>query len=77
MDILTQLNRAMAYIEAHIDDDLALADVSSVTSYSSFHFGRLFYYIADMSLSEYIRKRKLSLAAMRLQSGNEKSLIWL
>ena len=72
MDILTQLNRAMAYIEAHIDDDLALADVSSVTTYSSFHFGRLFYYIADLPLSEYIRKRKLSLAAMKLQSGNEK-----
>jgi len=72
MDILTQLNRAMAYIEAHIDDDMALADVSSVTVYSPFHFGRLFYYIADMPLSEYIRKRKLSLAAMKLQNGSDK-----
>ena len=72
MDILTQLNRAMAYIEAHIDDDLAFADVSSVTAYSPYHFGRLFYYIADMSLSEYIRKRKLSLAAMALQSSGTK-----
>jgi AraC family transcriptional regulator len=72
MDILTQLNCAMTYIEAHIDDDLALADVSSVTAYSHYHFGRLFYYIADMPLSEYIRKRKLSLAAMKLQNGSEK-----
>ena len=72
MDILTQLNNAMAYIETHIDDDLALSDVSSVTSYSPYHFGRLFYYIADMPLSEYIRKRKLSLAAMKLQNGSNK-----
>ncbi len=72
MDILTQLNRAMAYIEAHIDDDITLTDVSSVTAYSPYHFGRLFYYIADMSLSEYIRKRKLSLAAMKLQNGGDK-----
>ena len=72
MDILTQLNLAMAYVEAHIDDDIALADVSSVTAYSPYHFGRLFYYIADMPLSEYIRKRKLSLAAMKLQSGSDK-----
>ena len=72
MDILTQLNRAMAYIEAHIDDELALADVSKATAYSPYHFGRLFYYIADMPLSEYIRRRKLSLAAMRLQSGGDK-----
>jgi len=72
MDILTQLNGAMAYIEEHIADDMALADVSSVTAYSSYHFGRLFYYIADMPLPEYIRKRKLSLAAMALQSSNIK-----
>jgi AraC family transcriptional regulator len=62
----------MAYIEAHIDDDLALADVSTVTNYSSYHFGRLFYYITDMPLSEYIRKRKLSMAAVALKSSNER-----
>jgi AraC family transcriptional regulator len=62
----------MDYIEAHIDDDLALGDVSAVTAYSAYHFGRLFYYIADMPLSEYIRRRKLSLAAMALQSGDAK-----
>ncbi|MDR0288227.1 MAG: AraC family transcriptional regulator [Clostridiales bacterium] len=72
MDILTQLNRAMAYIEEHITDDIALTEVSSVTAYSPYHFGRLFYYIADMPLSEYIRKRKLSLAAMELQSRKMK-----
>ncbi len=72
MDILTQLNRAMAYIEAHLDKDLALAEVSSVTTYSHYHFGRLFYYIADMPLSEYIRKRKLSQAAMKLQTSDDK-----
>ena len=72
MDILTQLNGAMAYIEEHIADDMALTDVSSVTAYSPYHFGRLFYYIADMPLSEYIRRRKLSLAAMALQSSGIK-----
>jgi len=71
-DILTQLNHAMAYIEAHIDDDLALNDVSTVTTYSPYHFGRLFYYVADMPLVEYIRKRKLSLAAMALQTSDIK-----
>ena len=72
MDILKQLNLAMEYIEAHIDDGMALAEVSGVTMYSPYHFGRLFYYIADMPLSEYIRKRKLSLAAMKLQNGSDK-----
>ena len=68
MDLLTQLNRAMEYVEQHICDDMTLDDVSSVTSYSPYHFGKLFYYIADMPLSEYIRKRKLTRAAMELQN---------
>lgn len=72
MDLLSQLNAAMHYVEVHIDDDMALDDVSSVTSYSPYHFGRLFYYIAGMPLSEYIRKRKLSLAAEELQSSGVK-----
>ncbi|MDR2606424.1 MAG: AraC family transcriptional regulator [Oscillospiraceae bacterium] len=72
MDLLTQLNNAMAYIEAHIDDDLVLTDVATVTGYSSYHFGRLFYYITDMPLSEYIRRRKLSLAAIKLQNSGVK-----
>ena len=69
MDLLTQLNRAMDYVEKNICDGVTLADISSVTTYSEYHFCRLFYYIAEMPLSEYIRKRKLSLAAMELQSG--------
>lgn len=72
MDIITQLNAAINYIERHIEDDLALSDVSKVTLYSPFHFGRLFYYIAEMPLSEYIRKRKMSLAAQMLQGSDIK-----
>jgi AraC family transcriptional regulator len=72
MDLLTQLNLAMNYIEEHICNDIALADVSKVTTYSPYHFGRLFYYIAEMPLSEYIRKRKLTLAAMELQNYDVK-----
>ena len=72
MDLLTQLNLAMDYIEEYICDDIALADVSKVTTYSPYHFGRLFYYIAEIPLSEYIRKRKLTLAAMVLQSSSVK-----
>jgi AraC family transcriptional regulator len=72
MDILTQLNRAVAYIEQHIDDDINLKNVSKVTSFSGVQFGQLFYYMTDMTLSEYIRKRKLSNAAISLQTDNRK-----
>jgi len=72
MDMLTQLNDAIQYIEDNICDEDELANVSKVTNYSAYHFNRLFYYIADMPISEYIRKRKLSLAASELQSSDVK-----
>jgi len=72
MDLLTQLNRAVGYIEEHICDNLAVSDISKVTSYSPYHFGRLFYYIAEIPISEYVRKRKLSLAATELKNSDIK-----
>lgn len=74
MEILTQLNKAIAYIEEHIDQDINLADIAKVTSYSQFHFSQMFNYLADMSLSEYIRRRKLSLAGMELMNSDERIL---
>ena len=72
MDLLTQLNCAMDFVEENICNDIKLQEVSFATTYSPYHFNRLFYYIAEIPLSEYIRKRKLTLAAMDLQTGNEK-----
>jgi len=74
LDLLTQLNNAMAYIEKNITDDEALSHVSETTHYSPYHFQRIFNYIADMPLAEYIRRRKLSLAAEDLQSDGERIL---
>ena len=72
MDILTGLNRAMDYIEDNIREDIDLEAIAKVTPYSAFHFGRLFGYVADVSLSEYIRRRKMTLAAIELQNTNIK-----
>ena len=72
MDLLTDLGRAMDYIEGHICDDLMLGDVAKVTATSTYHFGRSFCYIAEMPLSEYIRKRKLSCAGIELQNSDIK-----
>ena len=36
MDILTQLNLAIDYIETHICDDISLVDVAAVTNYSEY-----------------------------------------
>lgn len=72
MDLLAQLNRAMNYIEEYISDDIYIDGISKVTNYSPYHFNRIFYYITGMPLSEYIRKRKLTLSAVELQNSDVK-----
>lgn len=71
MNLIEQLNRAIEYIEQNLTDAEALASVADVTSYSSYHFQRIFNYLTDMPLSEYVRKRKLSVAVVDLQKGEK------
>lgn len=67
MDLITELNLAIEYIEENMTDEAALGEVSKVTTYSPYHFQRIFNYITGIPLSEYIRRRKLSLAVIDFQ----------
>lgn len=71
MNLIEQLTRAIEYIELNLTDAEALSSVANVTSYSSYHFQRIFNYLTDMPLSEYIRKRKMSVAVADLQRGDK------
>ena len=71
MDLITELNQAIEYVEAHLEDDIDLEDIASITSYSPYHFQRIFNYISGIPLSEYIRRRRLSVATFDLQNGEK------
>lgn len=72
MEWINRLNSSINYIEENIREEIDLGEVSKIACCSTYHFQRMFSYIADISLSEYIRRRKMSLAAVDLQNGNEK-----
>ena len=72
MDILTGLNRAMDYIEINICNDVDIESVARTTPYSAYHLQKIFGYLTDMSLAEYVRRRKMTLAALELQSSSVK-----
>lgn len=72
MDILISLNKAMDYIEKNICEDIDIDKVAKATNYSSYHFCKIFSYLTDMSLSEYIRRRKMTLAGIELQNTDSK-----
>jgi AraC family transcriptional regulator len=59
-------------MEEHITEDINYAETAKIACCSSYHFQRMFAYLAGIPLSEYIRRRKMSLAAVDLQDAEEK-----
>lgn len=72
MEWLNRLNMAMQYIEKHLDGEIELEKVAQIACCSPFHFQRMFSYIADVPLSEYVRRRRMTKAARELQSPGAK-----
>ncbi|QSX09477.1 AraC family transcriptional regulator [Alkalibacter rhizosphaerae] len=68
MDSLSKMNKAMAYIEEHLMEDMDYGRISQIAYCSEYHFKRMFSFLAGVSLSEYIRRRKLTLAALDLKN---------
>lgn len=72
MEWIKTLNSAIGYIEDHLTDPVTNADVAENEYISSFHFQRVFSLLTGMTLGEYIRNRRLSLAGRDLVAGREK-----
>lgn len=69
MDNIARINQAIAYIEAHITGDIDYAQAAKIACCPTHQFPRIFAYVADIPLNEYIRRRRLSLAAIDLQAA--------
>jgi len=72
MDWLKRMNRALDYIEDQLCDEIDKEQLAYIAGCSEFHFQRVFSYVADVSLGEYIRRRKLTRAAFDVQSTSIK-----
>ncbi len=70
MEWIERLNKAIGYIEEHLTEELDYDELGKIACCSTYHFQRMFSYMAGMPLSEYVRKRKMSLAAVDLQGGD-------
>lgn len=67
MNMLKQLNTAIEYIEANLCAELDLDTAASIACVTVDSFIRFFSYMTGMTLKEYIRRRRLTLAAQELQ----------
>lgn len=62
------MQQAICYMEEHICENINYSDVAKSVHMSNYNFHRTFSFIAGMTANEYIRKRRLTLAAEELQT---------
>ncbi|MWC28104.1 AraC family transcriptional regulator [Paenibacillus sp. MMS18-CY102] len=68
MNMLENMNKALRYIEQNLADEIDYSEVAKRAVCSEYHFKRMFSFLAGVSLSEYVRRRRLTLAAFELQN---------
>ncbi|MFD7900005.1 GyrI-like domain-containing protein [Streptomyces sp. NPDC059743] len=56
------LNEAMEYIERNLDQRIEMTELARIAVTSEYHFRRMFSALAGIPLSEYIRRRRLTVA---------------
>lgn len=72
MDSLLSMNQAMEYIERELAGEIDMREVARTACCSEYHFKRMFSFLAGVPLSEYIRRRRLTLAAFDLKNKDLK-----
>ena len=58
--MLKELNQVIDYIEKNLTAGITLEEISEYAGVSDYHFRKIFYYLSGLTLSEYIKNRKLS-----------------
>ncbi|MDE7245095.1 MAG: AraC family transcriptional regulator [Oscillospiraceae bacterium] len=71
MDWISGLNQTIEYIESHLTGEISYEQLARLACCSSYHYQRMFAYMTGITLGEYIRRRKMSLAAVDLQAGEK------
>ena len=72
MDLLTRLRLALSYVEDNLTGEIDPEALAQIACCSTYNFYRMFTFLTDISLTEYIRRRRLSKAAIELQSSSIK-----
>ena len=72
MDWQTNMNRVIDYLEDNMQSEIDLNQTAKYAGYSVWEFQRIFALLTNTTVGSYIRKRKLSLAAQDIISGEEK-----
>ncbi|MGV8949036.1 MAG: AraC family transcriptional regulator [Candidatus Paracaedibacter sp.] len=70
-----RINKVIDFIGRHLDDELTLDQLSSISCFSKYHFHRLFTAYTGLSLQQYIRWLRLKRAAHQLMIYKDSTII--
>lgn len=71
MEWVDGLNQTIAYMEDHLTDEIDYGALAKIACCSVYHYQRMFACMAGVTLSEYVRRRRMSRAAVDLQAGEK------
>ncbi|MGF7047760.1 AraC family transcriptional regulator [Paenibacillus sp. DS2015] len=74
MEWLIRMKEALDYMESKMEEHINIDDIAKVAYSSPFHFQRMFYMLTGVSVADYIRRRRLTLAAQELAISKVKVL---
>ena len=72
MNIYVELNKIIEYIELHLEEKIDYKEIAKMIGVNDYTFQRLFSLITNVTMTEYIRNRRLSNAGQELYLDNEK-----
>ncbi|MGX9932912.1 helix-turn-helix transcriptional regulator [Virgibacillus salarius] len=68
------INQTITYIEEHLHELLTMEDIADWAGFSKYHFHRIFQTTVGMTITEYIRMRRLANASVDLLYTDERIL---
>src|SRR5215831_14348502 len=64
-----RVNRVLDYVTQHLDGDLSLNKLASVSHFSAFHFHRIFHGLTGETLNSFVRRARLERAAQLMKAA--------
>ncbi len=73
--MLERLNEAMEHIEAHLGERVEAAELARIAMTSEYHFRRMFSALAGLPLSDYVRRRRMTVAGAEVVGAPDRTLL--
>ena len=72
MNTYSYLNKVIEYIEENLENEIKYNEMAKILGVNEYTLRKVFSIICDISIADYIRKRRLSNAGQDLCIGNKK-----